>query len=462
MRHLSRFAAAGTAALVMALMPAMAQQNPGGLRLTGGVEQRLEAGRNLGLAIPAEGSTLQSVTRLSLGLDSETRTERFSIGASSALRFGRGPGGRISGFDDPQLRFSYAREGARSGLDLGGSYRRSQVEFLRALSDFADEDGVIVLPEDFEDLTGSGRRTERALRGRLELGRDMPLGLVLNARHSGIGYSGVTNPDLFDTRRDELGATLRMQLSPVATATLGAGRNRYRAENAAQTRRITDRLDLGLAYDVSPVLRLDAGLGWRRIDSREFGVTTRREGATGRLGLVQTLPDGEISARFNADRDQTGTRQTLRVGRKLDRPDGEISGSIGLTRTPAGRTEAIGDLAWRRDLPAGSITAQLSRSVAITGADETRLRTLAGLTYRHAINENSAVSLRFDYSQSSATATQNRLRRTDLNAVYSHQMTRDWALNLGANYRVRQEQGVGRSAAPSVFLTLGRQFDLRL
>lgn len=462
MRHLPRFAAAGTAALMMALLPAMAQQTPGGLRVTGGIEQRLEAGRNLALAIPAEGGTVQSVTRLSLGLNSETPTQRFSLDLGSALRLGHGPGGRISDFDDPRLRFAYSREAARSELELSGSFRRSRVEFLRALSDFADEDGVIVLPDDFEDLTGSGRRIEYDLRARLELGRDMPLGLTLDALHRGIDYTGATNPNLFDTRRDDLGATVRMQLSPVATATLTAGRNRYRADNAARTRRITDRLDLGLAYDVSPVLRLDAGIGWRRIDTRDFGVTTRREGAIGRIGLERDLPDGSIFARFTADRDQAGTRQTLRVGRALDRPDGEIRGEIGLTRGPAGGTEAIGELVWLRDLPSGRITARIARAVATTNIDETRLRTVAGLAYRHEINPNAAVSLRLDHSQSAATATQNRLRRTDLNAVYSHQMTPDWTLNLGANYRVRQEQGVGRSTAPSVFLSLGRQFDLRL
>ena len=452
---------AGGLATGFVALPALAD-DPGGMRLRLGIEQRVEAGRNLGLTVPAEGSTALSTTRFSAAFNSETRTQRLSISADSALRFGRTPAGSVRGLDDPRLRFSYRREGTREELRLDGDWRRSQVEFLRALSDFVGEDGIITLPEDFEDLTGTGQRTDYSLRGRLELGRDLPLGLVVNARHSAIRYSDTTNPDLFDTRREGLDATLRLQLAPVATARLTAGRERYRADDAEQTRRVTDRLDLGLDYEISPVLRMDAGIGWRRIDTTEFGTTTRRQGLAGRLGFDLERPDGRYSLGYDAGRDQTGLRQTLRVDRVLARPDGEIRGGIGVTRSPNGSNDVIGDLAWRRDLPDGRLTARLSRSVTTTSDDETRLRTVLSLGWQQEINAVSSFGLGLDHSRSAATATANRLDRTDLSARYTHQLTRDWALNVGASYGLRNEQGVGRSSAPLVFLTLGRQFDFRL
>ena len=146
----------------------------------------------------------------------------------------------------------------------------------------------------------------------------------------------------------------------------------------------------------------------------------------------------------------------------LERPLGEIRGSLGLTRGEAGGTDVIGDLAWRHDLPSGALTARLARTVTTTDEDESRLRTLLSLGWQHEINPVSQMGLRLDHSVSGSTATEPQVERTDLSATYSHLLTPDWALNVGAGYSLRDEEGVGEARSPRVFLTVGRQFDFRL
>ena len=82
-----RFPLGGAIGLGAALMAstATAQDAEGGLRLVFGIEERLEYGRNLALAVPAEGSTSSAATTLSFGLYSSTPLDRLEFTASAAL-----------------------------------------------------------------------------------------------------------------------------------------------------------------------------------------------------------------------------------------------------------------------------------------------------------------------------------------------------------------------------------------
>jgi hypothetical protein len=51
--------------------------------------------------------------------------------------------------------------------------------------------------------------------------------------------------------------------------------------------------------------------------------------------------------------------------------------------------------------------------------------------------------------------------RADLRATYRRDLTRDWQLSTGYEYRIREESDIGEATSNRVFLTLERSFAVR-
>ncbi len=139
------------------LLPALAQDS-GSLRMTLGVDQRFEAGDNLSFRDPPDGDSAFSSTKLRFGLSKTTTTDRLDFFAGGALRLGDVPIDVSTGFVDPNIGLDYSRIGANALFSIGAGYRESDVSFNQSLTDFENEDGVIVLPPDFADVVDFGTR----------------------------------------------------------------------------------------------------------------------------------------------------------------------------------------------------------------------------------------------------------------------------------------------------------------
>jgi hypothetical protein len=150
-------------ALCLPILPALAQE--GGVLLSFGIDQRFEAGRNLALEVPEEGSSAIATTDLSFGLVSETTTQSLSFDMGVGLRIEDTPDsdGTVTDFGDPRFNLAYRREVATATFGLDANYRQAQIDTL-SLSDFLDDEGLVELPEDFADLDGTGTRTNYGLR----------------------------------------------------------------------------------------------------------------------------------------------------------------------------------------------------------------------------------------------------------------------------------------------------------
>jgi hypothetical protein len=455
-----RAAAVGALAVPL-VFPAMAQD--GGVTLAFGLDQRFEVTDNLNLDLISPGTTSLATTALSFGLTSETALSTLDLTASAALRARSGPG--ISGvdtlIDDPRFGLRYMRDGATARFSLAARYRSSEVTFLRPLEDFLNDEGDIELPEDAADLEGSGTRVSYGLDSTLELRRDAPLGLSFSAGLSGLRYSGVSNPDLVDSRRSRLGASARLTFSPVAEGGLGVNYSTYAADDAASTRRETLATDFTLRYEISPITRADAGVGYVVIDTEEFGLASRTEGATGHLKLELDRPNGMITAGLDSTFTADGARYSASIGRSLDLPNGALSASAGLTAAEGGAPQTTASLSWRQNLPRGAFSAQLRRSVNIAADDTANLATVLALGYRHDINALSALDFRATYSVTGETGPDNRVDRASFTASYLHALTADWNLNAGYTYRMRDEETVGQARSNTIFVGLGRAFSLR-
>ena len=460
-RTLTRIALLG--AVSLPILPALAQEIDA-LRMTLGVDQRFEFGDNLGLDTPAEGNSSISTTRLSFGLISETDRQQLSLGLSGGLTIQDTPDtdGTQTDWGTPRLRFSYRLSGDNANLRVNANYTVAFIDTLE-LSDFVNDEGIVELPEDFSGLSGEGQRTSYSASAFLELGTDAPLGFDLSAGISGVSYSGPVDPDLFDFDRTFVGARALLRISPVLRGTAGLRYSTYDADDDEQTYRTRTTANLGFDYRVSPRATFEASVGVTEIDTQKIGEPdTDTSSPVGNLGFAYEMPNGQITADLDASADDGGDeRINFVVGRSLELPDGSLSATLGFTDPQEGPAAPIGSLSWLREMRNGQLTAQINRSVSSNNEDETNLTTLVVLGYNQDLNDRSGFGLNVNYGLSDATDTTNQVTRAGISASYRYALTEDWDLNTGVNYRTRQEQGEDRASSPSIFLSIGRNFEFR-
>lgn len=427
-----------------------------------GVDQEFEAGDNLSLEIPSEGSTVLSTTTLSFDLLSETSTQTFALGLSGSLREGDIPRGSdiSTGFVEPSVKLSYSREAANARFSFDGQYRESDVSFLDPLSSLIDDTGVLVLPEDFETLNGTGTRRVYDVSTKLETGIDAPFGLVFDASASGISYGDGAAATRDDSRRHSYGVEARLRFSPVTTGFVGYDRDYYEADDLQNTEHETDAFEIGVNHEISERATIEVAIGYSETSETENFVTMNDDGLTGRVKYDLDMPNGTLNASYEVTRDQDGKREFLRFGRTLEQPLGALSFNVGATRKGSGDPKLIGGLNWRRDLPTGRITLGLNRGVTVNDDDEERISTTANFGYMHEINQLSSLGFDASYGLTESSITGNDTQRTDLTASYNYALTPDWSLSTGVSYRIRDEDRLGRTDSTSVFLRIGREFTI--
>jgi hypothetical protein len=398
----------GLLAAAAAVTACAAAAQDGGVLFTFGIEQRLELGRNLDLAVPASGQTTASVTRLSFGVVSQTGLDLLEFNASTALVVQRSDdtSGTEAELGRPELTFRYTREVPNAIFMIAAQYRRDDVDAF-------DED----LGED--DATGT--RTDYGADFRIETGRTVPVGFAFSAAYDRTQYGDTADPDLLDTDTVEVGVETLLRFSEVAIGHIG--------------------------------------LGYLRED--EAGPTgTLSETVTASAGMDYTLPNGMATALLSLSRDdQDRDRATFEIGRALDLPAGAVTARLGITHASPGGTDLIGALQWSQDLPSGTFDVRLERSVDFD--DDTNGSVLdTALTVSLTREVNAVSSMGLDFSHEVSEAPLERIEQSELAAVYRYQLTDDWGLDSGVRYRVRRDAD-GRSESPDVFVGISRSFEVR-
>lgn len=420
--------------------PALAQD--GGMRIIFGLENRLEISRNDRLSVPAAGTDIRKVTRLSFGLSSIREIDRLDFTASGALIAENGTDGTDFSFGRQAVDLVYHREVPAAVFDLGASYRNDDVD------NFDDE---------LADIDETGTRTDTNLSMRLETGRTSSIGFAIGAAFRSTEYQNASDPDLNDSTEATADLAVIFHASEIATGRIGLRYRQYEEENAASTR--TDSLTTyaGLDYALSDRLDLAAEIGYVERETEEFGVTDRTTGPDLSLGLTYAMPVGTASAllRVTTDEDE-GRRETFEIGRDLETPAVTISARLGVTHSDLGGTDAIGRLRVDHTLRDGTLGLTLERSASYD--DEPITTSRAGVTWSKSVNELSSISLDLTYELRDSASE--RIEQVSFGAGYSRQVTADWNLDAGMGYRVRNDAD-GRAESPTLFVSLSRDFELR-
>ncbi len=433
---------------------------PGGLLMRFGIAERLEAGRNLTLDVPEEGTGVIASTILSFGLSSETRTQTLDFDLVTGLRLQDLPNIDDS-FDvgDTRLDFGYTRDAANSGLALDAEYLRFDIGFLRSLTYFEDEDGFIVLPADFSDLSGDGTRSDYGYSLSFDGGRQNRIGYNFRLSGSGLQYTDTTDDGLTDTDLIEVDAGLTFALTPVTTTRLNYGYSEFNEDDDEQTKRDTSVVTFGVLHDISETTRFDLEIGYADIDERQvISGDSRASGIIGTFGIFRDVANGSASAVIASDLNISGRLNSVLLGRSIPIPDGDFAATLGVADGPDGLVEPIGSLLFDRDFGPNRFRARLSREVIDDDDGEYFPATVVDVGYIWGLTPLSRFALRATYALTEETSSSPRVEFTNISAVYSHELTRDWRLNAGIDYRVRDDSDIGRASSPLIFASIGKEF----
>lgn len=391
--------------------PVLAQDSGGGLQYRFGMSQDIRARSNPRLSTPSSSTELQALTNLSFGFLTETRTDRLAIDAAGSLQILRGQRARL--LSDPSISASYQRENASTRLSLTGSLRQRRVDTLDFVFD-EDEFGLPFLI--VTDTRASQWRS--AARLRVDFGRDAPFGGTFTVGQSDTRYSGTTNPELVDNLRRDAALNLRFDLSPVLTLRPGVSIARFQEKGAAS----------------------------RQTESFSLGLDLKR-------------PDGTYTLDLRQSRAPASTRTTLMAGRSFELPRGALDIQIGATKLGSGgRVGIIGSVDWREEMPDGTLSLGLSRSIGGDARDRETERTQFNAAVSQRINPTLSGQARLSVQQSTLVGGGASVRNAELSASLRYNVTEDWGLSAGASYRSRKPSGASSTNSTTVFLNFDRDF----
>lgn len=443
---------------VMSITPAAGQDAPGGTTFTFGLSSSLRVNDNYGLDTKSPGTTTLWDNRLSFGVLSETPLDSFAFGIDGVLRIANVPtrSSDVS-FDDPSATLRYTREGANARLETELQASRVDLDFADPLRLVVDE----INPGDL--IIDTGTRETYSARLFFETGLNDPLGYGFDLSRDSVRYSNTTDPDLNDRDITDLQAFVRVRLSPLATGRLTYDEREVDTDDADQTDRTDRSLSFGVDYEINPITTLNALVGYRDIkETKLLTPKTSEDGVFASFGLTRAMVNGTAGVDIETDLSITGRRDTLMARRALDLPSGELSVSLGATRSPNGNTDPVGSLAYVHQLPTGRITSSFERRFRTNNDGEDTRTTRAALGYLQEINSLSSLAFDLDYIQvrDAGSGTVDKIDTASFRATYRYELTQDWNLAGGYEYRIRDETA-GTARSNEVFLTLDRRFSIR-
>lgn len=401
--------------VALGIMPTLAaaqDAEPGGVYFQLDVEQSMEASTDFDLTTEEEESGFEGVTALDFLAVTETRSQTLSFGLSTDVRVADGDVTR----DETLLTLAYERESANAMLDFSVTGSRTDIAFLRDITDFIDDEGVIVLPDDLDELTGTGIRNTTTFAGSLEWGINDPIGYSLGLNHEVLRYEDASD-SLLDSDTTTVEAGTRLDFNEVTTG--------------------------------------DLTLGFTR---SEEGDEDPDESATLTAAVTIDRPLGALTTRLSATRTaEDETFLLIAVDRVLDVPGGTFETTLGVAEDDFGDGQLFAELEYSTPLPAGEFDIALA---SLVGAGDDGRTTTFQASYSQDLNDVSGVRLGIDAGQVESFEDGGSLTTGGVSASYAIALTSTWDMDVGARRDIREEDGE-TSASSTIFLTLERAISWR-
>lgn len=353
-------------------------------------------------------------TELNFLLSSQTRTQSLSLNFGTRIeeRFEDGFDADIA---DPFVVLNYGLENRQTALQTRLSYRETDADTLVEEDDFSEE---LVLDEgDREDLAGSFT---------LDFGREALFGGTVDLGYRETQFSGTTSDSLIDSVTQEAAVTLRFEITPTFTATAGFDYSDIDRDDGRDVREET--VQLGAILAITPSLRANLSFGPGRVTVNEDGIETIEDGTDVIFGLTQDRPNGTLT--FSADNEisETGRRSSARVGRAFDTPGGTFAASIGITETDQTELRPLYEVSYRHELPRGFYSISLDQGFFTSSDGVETFESRLQLGWEQELTRVSRFNSDLTLRTNNVIDDDDDTARVDFGVSYSHDITADWAV----------------------------------
>lgn len=421
-----------------AVIHAASAQDLSDSTLTATISQSLEVDSNYDLDDPSPGTSYYGDTRFGLVYLNTTPTQALELGFDTGLRGLSRPDEDFEWtFASPSTAsLGYANEWASGSLAVDARYRQTQVDFDRPLDDFVTDEGIIVVPDDLDQLTGDTieRRTDGSFV--LALATDAPSSYEFALSATNFDYSDDASDRI--PRTTVAGSALwQLRLTPVLSSALLGSYYLYQAHRGEETEVRVGEVDAGVIYEPDENLYIAAGLGYaHRVREETIGgdrETTEDDSGPSARALVRYDTEN-LALSFN----------------------GRVTAAAPSTRFN-GTLRAV----W--DLPRGNLNARLFQRYTGNSSDEEVRVTGVGIGLVRDINTVSRVGLDFAWALQvdQDDPDEPDINRTDVTARYIYDVTDTVSAEVGYQFRNRVEDPED-ATSNSVFLVIGKTFETGL
>ncbi len=439
-------------AMILALSAgvAFAQTLDSPISATVSLTSSVDANTNKFLDAASPGSTVDISERLSFSLITQNSIHLLEVSGSASLNFDDIGSGASVDFRLPTVTLHYARDTGNSNLDASASYWNDTV-----VSSFdLDPTEAVFIIVDTGTLTTIGANLA------FNTGVNAPLGFSFTASYKDNDYDGTSDPELFDETTVKIGASAKLRLSPTTQGTLSASFTDFESSALPPraTKEQTTVYNIGVSHAATPALTIDGNIGFRDEETNLGGAPTTIDGIFGGIGVVRDLPRGTIFGRAKVDDSGSATSKSLTFGGSLDIEDGSLTASLEAEKTEGRDVLLLGNVAFKRDLPSGSLTIDLNQTITTNSLDQDIKVSTLGIDYDRALTGSSALNLALDISstQDAGAGAADTLNRATVSATYSQELTPGWDMLLGYKHRLSSGSAVASANSDSIFLTLTR------
>lgn len=391
---------------------------------------------------------------LGLRLSSATRSQALDFGLRGNLSYAQKDGILVR----PQANLGYRISNRSSELDLSASYRQEKVDGAVLIEDFTGA----------ELLADSGVRRSSSVSLHAVTGKDAPFGTDTKLDYNQRRYTDTADPNLADQDRWSASTTLRFEVTPTLTLrTTGSYSERHIKDEFDNIER-KQRISLGADMQLDPAWTLSADIGLADIETRlNDGAGGRRtsteKGDEFSLSGVRSLHNGTFSLSASRSVTAGGGETSVRAGRAFTLKNSTVDASIGLVRfDSSGSYGVLALLAYDHTLANNAdISVSLRQEADTNSDDQNILRSQFSASFNHPLTARSRWSIDTSFAHIQVVDANSDQSRAQIGLGYSHDLTRDWALNLGVQHRRSYSGGTEVKHTNSLTASIGRSFSFR-
>ncbi len=390
--------------------------------------KRFEAANNPALTPGVNDARFEATTALDYTVTSRTRGKAISFSVGGDIRLSQDAALNADDgfdFDRPRAEFDYASTSPRLDFSINIRAIRNDISFLNPIDLVDFGPGGAGLPDDFDDLGGSGTRTSLRYRLRADFDKDRPFNWGIGVSGNALTYSNVTVPNLVDSTR------------------------------------ITFVFDTGMS--LTPTTLLETRLGHSVTDEEDgtpSSVTTFFNARLQSQRSVRVAVRGEMAFAFP---DVAADRTTVTGGLTYQpMPTSRLSMDAGMAFLNGLTDRFVGRVSYEQDLSRTTrFNALFAREVNNNNDNQTVLSSIARLGLDIALSPTSGFAFDAVYVENDRINALNDSEELSTSAVYRRKMNKDWAASIGLRITSRTTSAQGNARSEAIFLTLERTWVAR-